>query len=120
MPEQLAEQPRGIAARAGALFQSLPRRLYAGFQPNEIFDVALNPSVDCHQKIVRAQALLLFLCGRRRKEALHFPFYFLLLFRKKNEGKNEARHPSNHPCILLYFLYRLHPSQASKTGSAAE
>ena len=58
MPEQLAEQPRGIAARAAHFFQRFLRRLHAGFEADGVFDVLPEPLVDGDEKINRARLVL--------------------------------------------------------------
>ena len=55
MPQQLAEQPRGIAARAAHFFERFLRRLHAGFEADGVFDVLPKPLVDGDEKIIRAR-----------------------------------------------------------------
>ena len=56
MAQQLAEQPRRIAARTAAVRQRLLRRLHAGFHADEILDVLREPLVDADEEIDRARA----------------------------------------------------------------
>jgi hypothetical protein len=55
MPEQLAQQPRGIAARTAQFHERLLRRLHAGFEADGVFDVLPQALIDGDEKINRAQ-----------------------------------------------------------------
>jgi len=55
-PQELAEKPRGVAARAAAGFERLLGRLHARFHPDQIFDVVRDPLIDRHHEVDRARA----------------------------------------------------------------
>ena len=65
MPEDLHQQPGGIAARAAQFGQRLFRGLHAGFQADEVFDLVLQALIERHHKINRSK--LLHRWGRHRR-----------------------------------------------------
>ena len=52
MAQQLAQQPRGIAARTAQVRERLLGRLHARFHPDQIFDRALELGVQVDQEVV--------------------------------------------------------------------
>ena len=51
MPQQVHQQPAGVAAGPLGKLQRLLRRLHAGFQPHDVADVARQPRVQAHHKV---------------------------------------------------------------------
>jgi hypothetical protein len=62
VPEQLAQQPGRVPARAAAQLERFFGRLHARFQPDQIAEVAPEPLVDLHERIDRARTRI---AGRR-------------------------------------------------------
>ncbi len=52
MAQELDEQPAGIAAGTRTLDERFFRRLHAGFEPDQVFDVPRQLPVEVHEKII--------------------------------------------------------------------
>ena len=52
MAQELDEQPAGIAARTRTLGERLLRRLHAGLETDQVFDVLRELPVEVHKKII--------------------------------------------------------------------